>query len=261
MPELPEVETAVRRLRPAVVGRTILRVRTLHSVTRRTLPPDDARALAGRLVVGVDRWAKYQTIRLDDGSALEAHFRMAGDWDVGPTAMSDALRFARAAIDLDDSSTVTLVDSRGFGTLRRIAPGTPPPDRAPDALDPTFDGAHLARVLAGRRQAIKPTLLDQSLVGGIGNIYAAEALWRAQIDPRVAAGNVGPRRVARLAGAIVDTLHDAIAQPGRYADGDAIDRLAVYDRAGEPCHRCGRAIVRIVQTGRSTYYCPHCQRR
>ena len=261
MPELPEVETAVRRLRPAVVGRTILRVRTLHRVVRRTLPPDDAAAVAGRRVVGVDRWAKYQTIQLDDGSALEAHFRMAGDWAFGPTAASDALRFARAAIDLDDSSTVTLVDSRGFGTLRRIAAGTPLPARAPDALDPAFDGSYLARALAGRRQAIKPTLLDQALVGGIGNIYASEALWRAQIDPRTPAGAVGPRRVSRLAHAIVETLLDAIAAPGRYAEGDALDRLAVYDREDEPCRRCGRPIVRLVQTGRSTYYCPRCQRR
>ncbi len=261
MPELPEVETAVRRLRPAVIGRTIVRVRTLHSMTRRTLPPDPAAALAGRQIVHVDRWAKYQTIWLDDGSAIEVHFRMAGDWAFGPTSTSDAIRFARAAIDLDDGSTVTLVDSRGFGTLRRIAPGTPPAVRAPDALDAAFDAPYLARVLTGRRQAIKPTLLDQAVVGGIGNIYASEALWRARIDPRTPPARVGPRRVARLALAIRETLRDAIADPGRYANDDALDRLAVYDRAGAPCARCRRAIVRIVQGGRSTYYCPGCQRR
>lgn len=261
MPELPEVETAVRRLRPAVIGRMIRSVRTLHRVTGRTLPADDAFLLAGRRIVAVERWAKYQLLQLDDGSAIEAHFRMAGDWDIGPTDASHTLRHARAAIDLDDGSTVTLTDSRGFATLRRVAPGTPPPTRAPDALDVGFDAAYLARVLAGRRQAVKPTLLDQALIGGIGNIYASEALWRARIDPRTSAGRIGPRRIARLALAIVETLTDAIAEPGRYANGDATDRLAVYDREAEPCLRCGRAIVRVVQSGRSTYYCPGCQRR
>lgn len=261
MPELPEVETAVRRLRPAVVGRMIVGVRTLHSMTRRSLPDDDAAALAGRRVVAVDRWAKYQTLRLDDGSALEAHFRMAGDWEFGPTTESAALRFARAAIDLDDGSSVTLVDGRGFATLRRVPADSPIPERAPDALDPVFDAAFLGRALAGRRQAIKPTLLDQAVVGGIGNIYASEALWRARIDPRTPAGRIGPRRLERLVPDIVQTLLDAIEHPGRYADDEALDRLAVYDREGEPCRRCGRAIVRIVQAGRSTYYCPGCQRR
>lgn len=261
MPELPEVETAVRRLRPAVVGRTITQVRALHSMTRRTLPDADAAALAGRRVTAVDRWAKYQLLRLDDGSALEAHFRMAGDWAFGPTAESDGLRFARAAIDLDDGSTVTLVDGRGFATLRRIPPGEPEPERAPDALDSAFDAAFLARSLAGRRQAIKPVLLDQNVVGGIGNIYASEALWRSRIDPRVPAGSLGPRRLARLVPDIVQTLLDAIEHPGRYSEGEQLDRLAVYDREGEPCRRCGRAVVRFVQAGRSTYYCPGCQRR
>lgn len=261
MPELPEVETAVRRLRPAVVGRTIRGVRALHSVTRRSLPDRDAAALAGRRVVAVDRWAKYQLMRLDDGSTLEAHFRMAGDWEFGPTAESDGLRFARAAIDFDDGTTVTLVDGRGFATLRRIAPGTTEPERALDALDPGFDPAYLGRALAGRRQAIKPVLLDQAVVGGIGNIYASEALWRSQIDPRVPAGRVGPRRLARLVPDIVQTLHDAIEHPGRYQDGEQLERLAVYDREGEPCRRCARAIVRVAQAGRSTYYCPGCQRR
>lgn len=261
MPELPEVETAVRRLRPAVVERTIVGVRALHRVTRRSLPPADAEALAGRRIVAVERWAKYQLLQLDDGSALEAHFRMAGDWEFGPTVGGDPVRYARAAIDLDDGSTVTLTDSRGFATLRRIAPGTPIPERAPDALDPAFDAEYLMRALAGRRQAVKPTLLDQALVGGIGNIYASEALWRAAIDPRTPAGRIGPRRIARLVPAIVETLNDAIDRPGRYSDGEATDRLAVYDREGEPCRQCGRAIVRIVQTGRSTYYCPRCQHR
>lgn len=261
MPELPEVEAAVRRLRPAAVGRTIVDVHALHSTTRRLLPPADAAALAGRRIVAIERWAKYQVMQLDDGSALEAHFRMAGDWEFGPTVGGDPVRYARAAIDLDDGSTITLTDSRGFATLRRIAPGTPAPERAPDALDPAFDAAYLARALAGRRQAIKPTLLDQALVGGIGNIYASEALWRAAIDPRIPAGRIGLRRIARLVPAIVGTLADAIDRPGRYADGEATDRLAVYDRAGEPCRRCGRAIVRVVQSGRSTYFCPACQRR
>ena len=261
VPELPEVETAIRRLRPVVLGRFIRDVRTLHAVTRRALSGEDVAALVGRQVVAVERWAKYQFLHLDDGGAVEAHFRMAGDWVIGPTVSDVMPRFARAAIDLDDGSTVTLVDSRGFATLRRLAPGAPRPARAPDALDPAFDAAYLSGALAGRRQAIKPTLLDQAVIGGIGNIYASEALWRARIDPRTAAGRIGPRRVARLTAEIVETLVEAIDRPGRYANAEETDRLAVYDRAGEPCRRCGRAIVRAVQTGRSTFYCPKCQRR
>lgn len=260
MPELPEVEDAANRLRPVVTGRRIVAVHTLHPVATRALPSADAAALVGRRVLAVERWAKHQRLVLDDGARLEAHFRMAGDWHFGRTDEAPP-RYARAALDLDDGVTVTLVDGRAFGYLRRFPPGALPPDPSPDALDPAFDAAYLADVLRGRRVAIKPVLLEQDVVGGIGNIYAAEALWRAQIDPRVPAGTLGPRRLGRLVPAIRETLRDAIASPGRYADGEALERLAVYDRAGQPCSRCGTPVRRFVQVGRSTYHCPSCQKR
>jgi formamidopyrimidine-DNA glycosylase len=109
--------------------------------------------------------------------------------------------------------------------------------------------------------AIKPALLDQRVVAGVGNIYAAEALWRAAIDPRVAAARLGPKRRTRLVDAVRATMADALADAGRYQDGEALDRLAVYGREGQPCRRCAAPIRRFVQAGRSTYFCGSCQRR
>lgn len=259
MPELPEVEHAARRLRAAAVGRTLLSVRTLHAATRRALPDEVARTLGGRRVEAVDRRGKHQWIALDDGSTLHAHFRMTGDWDVAPTSQPLAPH-ARAALDLSDGTTVALVDPRALGSLVWQPSGTALPTLAPDATSAEFDGAHLAAALKGRRQSIKAALLDQRVVAGVGNIYAAEALWRAGVDPETPAGSLSRIRIGRLVAAIRDVLADALGDPGRYADGDARQRLAVYGREGEGCARCGRPIARMVQAGRSTYYCARCQR-
>ena len=135
------------------------------------------------------------------------------------------------------------------------------PALAPDATDPEFDADALATKLRGRRAAITAALLDQRVVAGVGNIYAAEALWRARIDPRVPAARLGPARRARLVDAVRDTMADALADAGRYQDGEALARLAVYDREGQPCRRCEAPVRRITQAGRSTYFCAACQRR
>ncbi|MDF1504022.1 bifunctional DNA-formamidopyrimidine glycosylase/DNA-(apurinic or apyrimidinic site) lyase [Roseisolibacter sp. H3M3-2] len=261
MPELPEVEAAARRLRAAAVGRVIRAARTFHDAARRALPDRDAAQLAGRRVVGVRRLGKHQAIDLDDGSTLHAHFRMTGDWDVG---RDDAPLppHARVALSLDDGTRVALAGARVLDGVRGHAPGAAPEPRlGPDALDPARDGAALRAALRGRRAAVKPALLDQRVVAGGGNIYASEALWRAGIDPRTPAASLGPARVGRLADAVRAVLHDALDAPGRYQDGEALERLRVYDREGEPCVRCGAPVRRTVQAGRSTYYCARCQKR
>lgn len=260
MPELPEVETAVRRLRPAVVGRRLVAVTTHHPSARRALPDDVAARLTGRQITAVERLGKHQHLALDDGSVLHAHFRMNGDWHVSPDGTMLPL-YTRVSLHLDDGTAVALVDSRALATIAWHPAGTAPLPLGPDATGPQFDAAALGRALRGRRLAIKPALLDQRVVAGVGNIYASEALWRARIDPHAGAGTLGPTRLARLVDAIRATLHDALAEAGRYQNGEALARLAVYDRAGEPCRRCATLIRRAVQAGRSTYFCAKCQRR
>jgi formamidopyrimidine-DNA glycosylase len=260
MPELPEVEAAVRRLRPVVVGRRLLSVHTHHPSARRALPDEVAARLAGRRITALERLGKHQHLVLDDGSVLHAHFRMNGDWRAGPAAAA-LPPYTRVSFTLDDDTAVALVDSRALATVVWRPAGAPSPALGPDATDPTFDAAALGRALRARRVAIKPALLDQRVVAGVGNIYASEALWRAGIDPRVPAGRLGPARLARLVDAVRATLADALADEGRYQDGEATARLAVYDREAGPCRRCATPVRRLVQTGRSTYYCPRCQRR
>jgi formamidopyrimidine-DNA glycosylase len=157
---------------------------------------------------------------------------------------------------------VSLIDTRALATIVRHAPGASSvPTLGPEPTDATFDAAALAAALRTRRGPIKPVLLDQRVVAGLGNIYAAEALWRARVSPRVAANRLGPARIARLAAAMRDVLTEAIEQPGRYAADERGIDMQVYGRAGQPCARCGTSIRRIVQAGRSTYFCPRCQAR
>ena len=260
MPELPEVEVAARALRAAVVGRTVRRVHRWHPATQRALSDADAARLVGRRVVSVDRRGKHQLLALDDGTLLHAHFRMNGDWMVG--RVDAALPpHARVVLDFDDGTRVALVDSRALATIRVLAAGEAPlPRLGPDANDPAWDGAALHATLAGRRTAIKVALLDQRVVAGLGNIYAAEACWHAGVDPRALASGLTRARCARIVEGARQALEDAAVDPGRYSRGESADRLKVYGREGEPCARCGSAIRRIVQAGRSTYFCARCQR-
>jgi formamidopyrimidine-DNA glycosylase len=259
MPELPEVEVAARLLRDAAQGRTIRRLRVLHPSLARSVSPADCGSLAGRRVTGVERRGKHQLLRLDDGRALHAHFRMTGDWSV--LAPGDALpRYARAVLEFDDGSALALDDSRALATLavHPVATDLLPP-LGPEPSDPALDAATLRAALRRRRGPIKTVLLDQRVIAGLGNIYAAEALWHARIDPRTVASSLGPARVARLLEGIRAVIARALADPGRYQDG-APSRFEVYDRESQPCGRCGGRIRRIVQGGRSTYFCPRCQR-
>lgn len=260
MPELPEVEAAARELAAAVEGKVVRRAAALHPALVRTLPEADARALAGRTIRRVRRRGKHQLLELDDGRTLHVHFRMSGDWAVGAVA-DDPPRHARALLELADGTRVALVDPRALSTMRLLAPDEDPlPRLAPDADAPEFGVGALAAALAGKRSAIKPALLDQRVVAGIGNIYAAEALWQARISPRAVASRISRARIERLHAAILTVIERARRAPSRYYGESREPRFQVYDREGEPCRRCGTSIRRIVQTGRSTYFCPRCQR-
>ena len=258
MPELPEVEHAARAFERVAAGARITRARVLHPFVGRHLTRAALRRLAGRSVVRVERRGKHQLAVLDDGSTLHVHFRMTGDWAM--SQRGEALpRFARFVLDLESGASVVLADPRALSTVELLAPGsTPSTQLGPDAVSPEFDAAHLARALARRTIPIKPALLDQRVVAGIGNIYAAEALWLAAIDPRVPASRLRTRDLQRLVRAVNRVLSRGRDGSGRYASSGSA-RLNVYDREGKRCTRCGAVIARIVQSARSTYWCPGCQ--
>lgn len=258
MPELPEVEHAVRRLRAILDGRTILAAEAHHPSQRRHLDDTTTRLLAGRRVVAVERVGKHQLLHLDDEAVLHVHFRMAGDWE--HVAAGEPLpRHARVSLRLDDGSVVALVDPRALCTVVRLADRGALPVLGPEPHDPRCTPAWLRAAFARRRSAVKPALLDQRVVAGVGNIYASEALWHARISPDAPASALDLRRLGRLVDGMREALDRALLEPGRYAEDEG-ERLEVYGREGEPCRRCGRPIRRAVQAGRSTYWCPRCQR-
>jgi formamidopyrimidine-DNA glycosylase len=185
---------------------------------------------------------------------------MTGDWEPGLTD-GPLPRHTRAHLDFSDGTRLSLVDPRALSTIalhRADDDALPPLGLEPS--DPALTVAALGTVLARRRAAIKIVLLDQSVVAGMGNIYAAEALWRARVDPRASAASLGPARRSRLIAAMRDVIERAMRDPARYSEDAAGERFDVYDREGEPCRRCDTRIRRIVQGGRSTYFCPRCQR-
>jgi formamidopyrimidine-DNA glycosylase len=211
-------------------------------------------------VESVERRGKHQFVRLDDGSVLHVHFRMAGDWEIGRAA-DPVPRHARALLELDDDTRVALVDPRALGTLRVHRAGDASlPVLGPEATDAGLDAETLRRAFAAKRGAVKPALLDQRIIAGLGNIYAAEALWWARISPLTPARTLGRARLERLVAGIREALARGADSPARYSSAEG-GPLEVYDREGQPCSRCGARIRRITQAGRSTYYCPRCQRR
>ena len=260
MPELPEVEYATRVLRDAAVGRSVHDVRVLHPSQRRRLPARDAARVRGARIEAVERRGKHQVISLSSGDTLVVHFRMTGDWKIDHVR-SALPAYARVVFELDDGRRVSLVDPRALSTVTLHRDGAPAlPSLGPDAADPSVSVEGFREALARRRVAIKLAILDQRVLAGVGNIYAAEALWLARIDPRAAASSLTRARQARLLEAIRAVLAKAQQSVSRYRD-DGGGRFEVYDREGLACSRCGRTIKRITQAGRSTYLCPHCQRR
>lgn len=260
MPELPEVEEAMQRLRAAVEGKIIARVRTHHSALERQLPAATARRLRQQKIAAVERRGKHQLLHLENGSVLHAHFRMNGDWLMS-RADEPLQKFTRASIDLTDGTRIELHDSRALSSLELHPKGENPlPKLGIEANDAGMDAAYLRMVLLKRKGPIKPALMDQAVIAGLGNIYAAESLWSAKISPRAVASSISRSRLARLAEAIHEVLEKEDRAPGRYTDTENRDRFQAYDREGQPCSRCATKIKRIPQAGRSTYFCPTCQR-
>jgi formamidopyrimidine-DNA glycosylase len=209
---------------------------------------------------------------LDDGSVLEIHFKMTGDWAIGLEGDAD-LPLERARITLDNGTRVSLIDGRALAVMRVHAPGELVlPDLGPEPADAAFTGESLRASLAKKHKLpIKQALLDQRIVAGLGNIYAAEALWEAKVSPTLPASALSAARCEQLVTAIQVVLERAPAERYYDRDGKSItgntalsgmndDTWRVYSREGEPCVRCGTVIRRIVQGGRSTFFCPHCQR-
>lgn len=271
MPELPEVETTVRGLARILDGRRIERIETRRADLRRAFPPDLVQALTGALVTGLSRRAKYGLIHTDRGRALVFHLGMSGRWRIDPDALGthDHLVLETA------SHRLALNDARRFGSVDLVDEGELASWPAFAALGPEPLGEGLTpsvlRVAtAGRKPAIKLLLLDQRVVAGLGNIYVCEALWRAGIDPREAGGRVTGPQLARLVPAIRAVLEESIADGGSTLrdfarpDGELgyfATRFDVYGREGAACRReDGGIIRRVVQGGRSTWFCPKCQR-
>lgn len=261
MPELPEVEFAVRRLRRAVRGRKIAQLRAHHPSQRRSVTAKVAAAVAGLRVTAVERRGKHQLLHLEGGAVLLVHFRMDGEWIFGrrDTALPP---HARVTFDLDDGRRAVLADPRALCTVTWHAPGAPPVlALGPEPEDPALTAAVFRARLQRKRGPIKPALLDQSVIAGVGNIYAAEACWHAEVSPRAAANSLSAARAAALLGGIRRALADGHVNAGRYHRGERRIPFNVYDREGEPCRRCAAEVARIAQAGRSTYFCPRCQKR
>lgn len=217
------------------------------------MTPAQRRSVRGARVVAVRRRGKHQLIDLDDGRVLHAHFRMSGAWKVGPDARES--RYPRATLGLDDGSVIVLDDPRALSSIVLVAAGADSiASLGPDADDPSVGAAWFVDRLSKRKSAIKVVLLDQTLLSGIGNIYASESLWHSRLDPRRPANDLTPPEVHCLLKSIRAVLKRA---SGARYDGDG--RFDVYDREGEKCRRCKSIIERIPQAGRSTYSCPRCQ--
>lgn len=278
MPELPEVETIRRALRASLLGLEVLDTAVQETRLRRPVRASSLRLLEGQRFVEVGRRAKYLLLWTDADQALVIHLGMTGRVDLiasgdVPLRVHDHVRW-RLGGPSGARLEMRYNDPRRFGLVmrlqRRSIPGHPLFARlGPEPLGGDFGGDYLRARLRRSRRSIKDAIMDGHVVVGVGNIYASEALWRAQVNPKTRAGRVGEARCERLCSEIVAVLRDAIEQGGTtlrdYRDpagnsGHFQVRLHVYGREGLVCTRCGGTIRRIVQSARSTFYCPACQR-
>jgi formamidopyrimidine-DNA glycosylase len=283
MPELPEVETIRRGLEPALAGARLTRVEQRRPDLRFPLPDRFAERLTGARVLRLARRAKYLLAELDQGETWVTHLGMTGRFTVGrfaPGAFAHAASEAPAhehlVFDTDQGARIGFCDARRFGYMALIPTGeleTHPwfAGLGPEPLGNAFSSAVLSAAFAGRAQNVKATLLDQRVVAGLGNIYVCEALHQAKISPLTPAGRVGEAAAGRLAGAVRQVLEAAIEAGGStlrdYANAEGGQgyfqhSFQVYGREGEPCTRprCAGMVERVVQGGRSTFFCPRCQR-
>lgn len=281
MPELPEVETVRRGLIPHLEGHVIARVEARRPDLRRPLPPDLVQVLTGARVTGLRRRSKYILADLDGRGSLLLHLGMSGRIVIEGQSMGEFLRdpailprHDHVVLTTDLGTIITYNDARRFGMIDLIPEGTEAAlfaDLGPEPLSDDFTPASLAQSLSGRATPIKSALLDQRIVAGLGNIYVSEALSRAGIDPRRAAGRIGRERVTALHSHIRGILIEAIAAGGsslrdhRQANGELgyfQHSFRVYGREGQPCPTpgCAGTIQRITQAGRSSFFCATCQR-
>ena len=272
MPELPEVETVRRGLAAQIVGRTFDRISYLEWPRTIATPEPDALAarLAGRRVAAVRRRAKFLVIDLDGGDHLVVHLRMTGQLAVAP-AIAPRERYARVAFAFTDGDELRFSDIRRFGRIElhdAAALAARFGDLGPEPLGEDWTAEDFVAALAARRTRLKPLLLDQTFLAGLGNIYVDESLFRARLHPLTPAAAVPAEQARALHAAIRAILADAVASGGttfsNYRDafgqeGDYYERRQVYDRAGAACPICGEQIVRIVVGGRGTHLCTHCQ--
>ncbi|HEV2914078.1 MAG TPA: bifunctional DNA-formamidopyrimidine glycosylase/DNA-(apurinic or apyrimidinic site) lyase [Pyrinomonadaceae bacterium] len=279
MPELPEVELVARALDKLTTGRRILAAELL----RPRLAPETAPAEFGRLlrqarIERVGRRGKHLLIELDEGLVLMVHLRMSGRFLYLPPEAS-LPKFTHAVFYLEDGQRLVFADQRHFGMMKLVARSRLYETKelrqlAPEPFSESFTPDYLHAALSRSRRTLKETLIDQRRVTGLGNIYAAEALFLARVNPFITASEFSKRRVPRLHRAILDIFTESLAHgaaleidpeniDGSYysGGGDAGGRWRVYDREGEPCPACKASIRRISQRGRSTYFCPRCQRR
>jgi len=297
VPELPEVETIRRQLEPEVVGRRIVEVEVLDERWTRPDPPTTlVRSVEGREIVAADRRGKYLILRLGGDGALVMHLRMTGNLLLRPSADREGpvadlmetdrlggprlyesptqLRFLRARLQLDDGSELLFTDARRFGhAIALEGEGIDEYFSSRLGLEPLtgeLTPEALCELAAGRTAPLKSFLLTQTRIAGIGNIYADEALFRAQLHPLSPAGSMRLQHCEALRDGIVEALELALENRGSSIDdyrdargerGSMQDDFLVHTREGEPCVRCGEEIRRIVVGGRSTYFCPGCQTR
>ncbi|HXJ36323.1 MAG TPA: bifunctional DNA-formamidopyrimidine glycosylase/DNA-(apurinic or apyrimidinic site) lyase [Candidatus Eisenbacteria bacterium] len=270
MPELPEVETIVRGLAPALDGRIVREVVVREPRLRVTLASDFATRLGGRRLGTMRRLGKYMLTPLDDGRVWLVHLGMTGRLTLAG-ARPLPLVHDHVVLRLDDQRTLTYNDPRRFGRLDVLEPGAVPGVVGPgvDALDDALSAAWLFARSRKRRTSVKALLMDQRQVAGLGNIYVSELLFRAGVRPRRRAALLTRDECTRIVEAMRAVLGEAIGRGGSsisdYRDGfdqagSFQDEHLVYDRAGEPCRRCGGPIKGVVVVGRSTFYCPRCQR-
>jgi len=271
MPELPEVETTVRGLRPILEGHRIEAIELRRADLRWPFPPDLRQRVQGAVVTGLGRRAKYGLIDTDRGDTMIFHLGMSGHWRIDPSEIG---KHDHVVIATDQGRRLALNDHRRFGSLDLVrtddlARYGPFVKMGPEPLGEAFDGSYLAGMLEGRSAPIKALLLDQKIVAGLGNIYVCDALNLARIAPGRAGGQIADARLDRLAEAVKAVLHAAIAAGGSslrdyvQPDGELgyfSKEWRVYGREGLPCPRCAATVRRRVDSGRSTFYCPKCQR-
>ena len=270
MPELPEVETTRRGIAPHIEQRRVKALRVRQPKLRWPVPAQLPQWIEGDCIQSVERRAKYLLLRFSRGTLI-LHLGMSGSLRIQP-CNTEPGKHDHVDLELDSGQLLRLTDPRRFGAVLWQENGTAHPLLAslgPEPLDEAFDAAYLQRCCKGRRTAIKALIMNAEIVVGVGNIYANEALFRAGIDPRRAAGRIAAARLEKLVAAIKSVLAAAIEQGGTtlkdFVGGDGKpgyfkQALDVYGRGGEPCHQCGEPLSEIRLGQRSTVFCRQCQR-